>query len=216
MKSEIRLVASSFGIFAALASIEHGYFETLQGNTRPAGLLIASIGPPCQPDKVWHLCEPAMTVIPSFFITGVLTIIVGLIVLVWAGTFVHRKHGGFILMILSVLMLLVGGGIFPPVIGFIGGVVGTRIYKAPVWWSTHLSGRPLRLLSKLWPWSLIFFGAWLLGQWIIGYFFNEYLMKSGFFLPILIIGLLLLSVFSAFAHNINSDDAVAEQNKRKV
>ncbi len=44
MKSAIRIVASSFGILAGLASIEHGYFETLQGNVKPGSILITSIG----------------------------------------------------------------------------------------------------------------------------------------------------------------------------
>jgi hypothetical protein len=39
------------------------------------------------------------------------------------------KLGGSILILLSVALLLFGGGIFPPLIGVIGGVAGTRINK---------------------------------------------------------------------------------------
>lgn len=208
MKSAIRVVASSFGVFAGLASIEHGYFETLQGNVKPSSIMITSIGPPCQPDTVWHACEPAMTIIPNFFITGILAIIVGLTVLIWAAAFVQRKNGGLVLIMLSILMLLVGGGIFPPLIGIISGVVGTRLNKPLTWWRAHLSGKPLRLLAKLWPWSLVAFFLWLFGQWIIGYFLNEFLMKSGLFIPLLIIGLLLLAVFTAFEHDIHDYDRI--------
>jgi hypothetical protein len=42
--------------------------------------MIASIRPPCDPEKVWNLCEPAMTVVPSFLVTGILATIVGIIV----------------------------------------------------------------------------------------------------------------------------------------
>lgn len=68
-----------------------------------------------------------MTIIPSFLVTGVLTIIFGLLVAVWAAKFVQRKNGGLVLILLSIIMLLVGGGLFPPVFGVVAGIIGTRI-----------------------------------------------------------------------------------------
>jgi hypothetical protein len=65
---------------------------------------------------------------------------------------------------------------------------------------------PARLLSRLWPWSLIVLAGWLLGQWLVGYFFNDFLMGSGFLIPILVIGLLVLSVLTAIAHDRLHDD----------
>lgn len=44
MKSTIRIVTSSFGIIAGLTNIEHGYFETFQGNVKPNSMMITSIG----------------------------------------------------------------------------------------------------------------------------------------------------------------------------
>jgi hypothetical protein len=208
MKSATRVVASLFGVFAGLAGIEHGYFEILQGNVKPDSIVTSSMGPPCQADKVWNACEPAMTVIPNLFVTGILAIIVGLIVLIWAAAFVQRKNGGAALILLSIALLLVGGGIFPPLIGIIGGAVGTRINKPLTWWRAHLSGKPLRLLAKVWPWSLVAFSTWLVGQWIIGYFFNEFLMKNALLIPLFIIGLLLLTPLTAFAHDIHNRDGV--------
>ena len=38
-----RIVASTFGILAGLLGIEHGYFETLQGNGVPGGIYILAI-----------------------------------------------------------------------------------------------------------------------------------------------------------------------------
>ena len=120
MRRAARQVALVFGIFAGGASIEHGVFEVLQGNTVPSGVMIASIGPPCQPDQVWNACEPAMTILPNFLITGILAILIGILTLIWAAAFVHKKRGGLVLIGLSILMLLFGGGIFPPLIGLIG------------------------------------------------------------------------------------------------
>ncbi len=194
MRHAARHVALVFGIFAGGASIEHGVFEVLQGNIRPDSVMIVSMGPPCQPEQVWNACEPAMTILPNFLITGLLAILIGVLTLIWVAGFVHKKHGGLVLIGLSILMLLFGGGIFPPLIGLIGGVVGTRI-NVPV------KDRPLkgfgRFLAGLWPWPLVIFGVWLIGQWVVGYFFGDFMMKSAYANIILILGLLVLSVITA-------------------
>lgn len=198
MRRATRIVASALGIFAGFGGPEHGVFEIMRGNVRPEGLLIASMGPPCEPEQVWHGCEPAMTVVPSFLITGILAIVVGLVTMVWAGFFVHRKRGGLVLIMLSILLLLVGGGLFPPVIGIVAGVVGTRI-NAPV---NRQPTRLTRLLARVWPWSLVAFFGWVSGQFVIGYFFNDFLMNSGFLIPLMILGLMALAIASASARDV--------------
>jgi hypothetical protein len=206
VRKATRVVASLFGIFAGFGGPEHGYFEILQGNVRPDSLIIAAMGPPCDPEKVWNLCEPAMTVIPSFLVTGILATVIGLITMIWAAVFVHRKHGGIVLMLLSIALLLFGGGLFPPLIGIIAGVVATRI-NAPL---TRQPGSVLRLFAKLWPWPLVAFFVWASGQFVVGYFFNEFLQKSGFLIPLLIIGLLVLSILTGHAHDAHNGDRVAD------
>jgi hypothetical protein len=47
----------------------------LQGNAAPSAALISAIGSPCQPETAWHACEPAFTLVPSFFVTGLLAMI---------------------------------------------------------------------------------------------------------------------------------------------
>ena len=207
MRKATRAVATFFGVIAGIAGIEHGIFEVMQGNARPESLMIPSMGPPCVPEKVWNACEPAMTVIPNFLVTGSLAIIIGLAVVVWSAAFLERKNGGAVLMGLSFALLLVGGGIFPPLIGMVGGVAGTKI-NAPV------SGKPaggfVRCLAKLWPGSLVVFVVWILGQWVVGYFFNDFLQKNGYFSLLLILVLLPVSVLSAYAHDIQEGEGVVE------
>ena len=198
MRKATRIVAMSFGIIAGLAGLEHGYFEILQGNTRPVSLMFASMGPPCVPDKIWNACEPAMTILPNFLVTGLLTIILGLLILIWSAAFVQRKNGGSILILLSIVLLLVGGGFFPPLIGIIGGAAGTRINKPLVGKST---GSFLRLMAKLWPWPLLIFMVWVLGQWLVGYFFNDFLKSIMGLGLLLILGMLPLSVYTAYAYD---------------
>ena len=113
MRRATRTVATVFGVLAGAAGIEHGIFETMQGNARPDGLMFPSMGPPCVAEKIWNACEPAMSVIPSLLVSGILTIIISLAILAWVAGFMKTKNGGMVLILLSIALLLVGGGIFP-------------------------------------------------------------------------------------------------------
>jgi hypothetical protein len=197
MRKATRIVASWFGILAGLAGLEHGYFEILQGNIPPPGLMFPSMGPPCAPEKIWSACEPAMSILPSLLITGILTVLLGLLIIFWSGTFLHRQHGGRVLMVLSVVQLLLGGGFFPPLIGLIGGFAGTQINK-PL---KEPPGRKLCFTAKLWPWPLVIFSVWVLAQFPVGYFFNDFLKSIMGFGLLLILVSLPLSVYTGYAHD---------------
>ena len=138
MRKATKTVAMWFGIAAGIAGLEHGYFEILQGSTPPASLAFPSMGPPCDPEVIWNACEPAMSILPNFLLTGILAMLIGLALIVWSAAFVQRKHGGLVLILLSIALLLFGGGFFPPLIGIIGGVAGTRINQP-------ISGKPGRV-----------------------------------------------------------------------
>lgn len=201
MNKAIRVTASLLGLSAGIATVEHGYFELLQGSAQPEGLFIASIGPPCQPELAWNNCEPALTIIPNFEVTGALAILFGLITIIWSIFFVQRKHGGLVLILLSIGMLLFGGGIFPPLIGTTAGMTATRINKPLPSWRDHAGGSISRMLIRLYPWSLIAYLVLVFGQFITGYFFNDFLAANMGINVLFIIGLLLLAVLSAFAHD---------------
>lgn len=123
--STARAAASTIGVIAGLGGASHGPGEILQGNIVPSGIMIEA-----WPGLTSLGGEPAMTIVPSFLVTGVLAIIFGLIVAVWAAAFVQRKNGGLVLILLSIIMLLVGGGVFPPGFGVIAGMIGTRIKQS--------------------------------------------------------------------------------------
>lgn len=202
MRRATRITATVLGLIAGGAGIEHGVFEVLQGNARPEGLMIASIGPPCVPELTWNACEPAMTVLPSFLLTGILAIVLGSAVMAWSAFFLRKRHGGLVLILLSVPLLLFGGGIFPPIIGIVAGVLATRIQKPLVPETSRLSGGLLRLLAALWPWALVLFVVWVLGQWVIGYFANDWLLANGYLIILMVLGTLLLSVISCYARDL--------------
>ncbi|NJO82572.1 MAG: hypothetical protein HC828_06905 [Blastochloris sp.] len=67
----------------------------------------------------------AARIVASTF--GVLVLIVSFAVLLWAALFVQRRHGGLVLLGLSIAILLVSGGVGPTVIGVLAGVAGTSI-----------------------------------------------------------------------------------------
>ncbi|MBU4534312.1 MAG: hypothetical protein KKF16_00440 [Euryarchaeota archaeon] len=121
--NKTRVAASIIGIFAGLGGgVFHGIGEVLQGSVAPNGMMIQA-----WPAMQATAGEPAMTIVPNFLLTGILAIILGIIVTVWAAAFLERKNGGLVLILLSIIMLLFGGGIIPPIFGVLAGIIGTRI-----------------------------------------------------------------------------------------
>jgi hypothetical protein len=149
------MLASTLGAIVGLAGMEHGLFEMLQGGVTTSSLVIDAIGPS---QKLWvGATEPALTVVPNFFASGVLAMVVGFLVVVWAVAFVQRKYGAPVLLFLSILLFLVGGGSPPIFLGIVASAVATRINKPLTWWRANLNGNVRGFLAKLWPWSIIAF-----------------------------------------------------------
>jgi hypothetical protein len=208
-----RATASIWGILAGLGGLTHGIGEVRQGNVAPDGLIIASWT--TGPIATNMGGEPAMTIIPNLLVTGLLTIIVSLAVIVWAVAFVQRQHGGRGLIFLSLGLLLVGGGFGPPIMGLIAGWAGSGINSPLTWWRTHLSTTIRHSLAKLWPWvfSVCLMASLLLviGSVILVYFFN--VNNADFFsnLFLCVVGLLLLTVMTGFGYDLhNREPGVTE------
>jgi hypothetical protein len=198
MRTATKTVAKWFCVTAGLAALEHGYFEILQGNVRPAGVMFPSWGADvCDPARAWHACEPAMSLLPNFMVIGILTILFSLAVIVWSGWFIQRKQGGLVLILLAIALLLVGGGFFPPAIAIVGGLAGSQINR-PL---KTQSGGLTRFAAKLWPWPLVIYLVWTVGQFPFGYFFNDFLKSIMGFGMLVILGSLVLSVYTAYAHD---------------
>ena len=114
-------VASILGIFAGVTGASHGPGEILQGNIAPTGIIIEA-----WPALTLLAGEPAMTLIPSFSVSGIVTVILGLAVTIWAATRIQSENGALVLILLSTMMLFVGGGLLPPVFGVMAGIIGVR------------------------------------------------------------------------------------------
>jgi hypothetical protein len=202
------IVASTFGVLVGLAGIDHGLFEILQGNTAPDDLLIAAIGPA---QRFWvYGEETALTIIPNYLITGILAVTFGLLVTIWAGFFLEKKYGAGILMLLSTILFLVGGGFAPIFMALIASLTASRIHKPLNFWRAVLPQVVRVFLAKLWRGVLIAFVivfvfsvvVAIFGWPLTTFFDHETAFKYLNTLSFVMVGLMLLSVVSGFAYDI--------------
>lgn len=157
----IRLVVAAFGILCGLTGIIAGYFEIQQGNVTPEGFVISTIGPNyIMADDFTYF---AVTIIPNFFLTGILAIIFSCLVILWSVRFVHTKHGTIILIGLSIAQMLVGGG-WVIDLATIMCIISTRIDKPLRWWDSHLPSKIKVWLAKLFPVALSLYAVISIGM----------------------------------------------------
>lgn len=208
-KSAARIMASTFGFLSGLGGITHGIGEILQGNVTPSGIVINSWTQ--GPIATSMGGEPAMTVVPNLLVTGLFTIIFSLATIIWSVVFVQSKHGGLVLILLSIVMLLVGAGFAPPILGILAGVAGLGI-NAHTWWGTRLLINIQHFLANLWPWVFgvcLINGVFLVvGSIILVYYFelnNPDLFVNSFFFAIVSV---LLSIFTGAAYDVQKGNRV--------
>ena len=150
-----RVVASTLGAIVGLAGINHGVFEILQGNVPPAGTMIEAIGPA---QRFWeHGVETAFTLVPNLMVTGILSVILGIGVTLWAAARIDRRYGAWVFLLLGVALFLVGGGFGPIVTTLLAFLTATRIDKPLKGWRRLVPGSVLGLLGKTWRGALIAF-----------------------------------------------------------
>ncbi len=143
-------LAAMCGGLSGVGGFVHGVGEVQQGTGATGGVVFDSWAEGRIAENLGG--EPAMSLVPNVLITGVSTIVVSLAVLTWAVGFVdHRYAGGRVLVLLSVLMLLVGGGFGPPVVGILAGAVAGGAHARRQRWAGVLGGRLGRLLASSWP-----------------------------------------------------------------
>lgn len=149
-----RLIATTIGVFFGLFSdVNHGVFEILQGYTPTNGLVIHAIG---EAQRFWPLgTEDAFTIIPNFMITGIVSIIVGMAIVIWSVWFLPGKHGRTVFLGLFILSFLVGGGIGQVAFFIPAWAFSTRMDKPLTWWRKVLPRSLWSFLSRLWVITLL-------------------------------------------------------------
>jgi hypothetical protein len=128
-------------------------------------------------------------------------------VTVWSVAFINRKHGAWVLLLLSIMLWLVGGGFAPIFMSILAFATATKINKSMKWWRAHL---PINFLAKFWPWSLMAFvlvffisvEIAIFGYPLLWLFeaYVTYTIQST--LAFIMVGLMLISIITAFTHDI--------------
>jgi hypothetical protein len=204
MKYAVKTTVAFFGALMGLAGIEHGIGEILQGNVAPAEIMILS-----WPDSGFFSSvsgEPALTIIPNLLITGILAILFSTAFIVFALFFARRKGGSVTLILLSIAMLLAGGGIFPPILAFFIGLLATRLNEPSIKHYAYVQPSGLRrLLGVAWPWIFAAsIAAWLIlfpGVNILSYFLGIDNEPLTYTIILTAITFLALTIFSSLAHD---------------
>ena len=169
-RSALGWTAGVYGIYAGVLGGEHGFFEALQGNTATAHLRVFAVS--------WELPfpfghEPAMTLIPNFLATGIAAMLCSLVMIAWSARFIRGKHGGVVLALLSVVLLLVGGG-FGPI-----SLLDCFLHRCEL--HRHAAedhGYPptpsglIHALARAWPWILLASLLWVPLEFAFGQFFH--------------------------------------------
>jgi hypothetical protein len=167
----IRITASTVGVLAGLVGLEHGFFETLQGNVAPGSININAIG---AANRFWPGGgEPAMTLVPNFLATGLLAMLISLLMIVWAVGFLHKKFGNGMLILLAVTQLLVGGGFAPPFLAILTALAASCLNKSLGRCQTRVPTQITYVLAKFWP--------WLFATFLLSYCMATELAIFGFF-----------------------------------
>jgi hypothetical protein len=148
-----RIIVSTVGVILGISGLSHGIFEMLQGDRPTEALFIDAIGPE---QIMWeHGAEGALTILPTFFLTGVLAVLTGIAMIVWSVWFIERREGPLVFLLLDIALLLFGGGVAAPILIYpAAGLAATRIHKPLNWWRRVLPERSRPFLAKLWPYTL--------------------------------------------------------------
>jgi len=104
-----RVIVTTLGVLFGISGANHGLFEFLQGNKPTGTLFIHAIG---EAQQFWPKgTEDAFTILPTFWNAGLLSMIVGLVIVGWSLFFIETKYGRTVFLALSIILFLVGGGI---------------------------------------------------------------------------------------------------------
>jgi hypothetical protein len=147
-KNVLQNILTTVGILCGMTGIEHGIFETLQGNTIPDNLMINAIQPS---NRFWPGgTELAFTVVPNFLWTGIFAIIFGVAVIYWAMTNLQTKYGAPVLFCLLALLFITGGGfgqvLFIPFIA----IAATQINSSLPRFRKFVSIKARQFIGKYW------------------------------------------------------------------
>ena len=147
--TSMRVLAAAGGVLAGVGGLVHGIGEVLQGRGSPGGIVFESWTTGGIARNLGG--EPAMSLVPDLLVSGLLTLGASVAVAWWAVRFADHRYGGRGLAGLSVLMLLVGGGFGPPVLGLLAALLLGAANRSRHHAATWARGRAGESLAAAWP-----------------------------------------------------------------
>jgi hypothetical protein len=212
--SALRIIVSSLGILIGLVGIiNHGFFEIQQGNTISSGLIIQSVkegnilGAPAG--------EEVLTIIPNLLISGICTVIISLLIIIWSGGFIHGKYGSTIFLILCILQSLAGGGLAQLVVVLLVWRASRISFTLSSRQRKFQDNKFLKMLSGFWLYLLItgivlVFGATQIAlfQSFPGVSDPKLSMLIGLIILVVGICVFILTMFAGFFHDIERQEII--------
>ena len=199
-----KLTTIIFGVFGGFFGLEHGIGEIIQGNISTPGLKIYAFLAPGLPFPFGR--EPALSIVPNYLISGILTILLGLIIILWSVKMTQIKYGAVGLFGLSIILFLIGGGFGPFTTMIFASIAASKINSNFIWWKRLLPFRLRTFVAKLFPWITILFLSWIPFELILGLFFGIGYPYPGYLLAYIFPFIMFFTILTAFAHDSLSEN----------
>ncbi|HBG32259.1 MAG: hypothetical protein A2084_00745 [Tenericutes bacterium GWC2_39_45] len=159
--------------YSAIIGFIHGIGEILQAGSKSNSYLIYAIDV-ADPDKIWHAGLPAFSIIPDFLITGIITVLISIVILILANLLIESYYFK-IFPLFFILLFLFGGGFVPPFIGIISSTyyVIKRKSKMNIKQPSFLR----KLIAKSWIYLISVLILWFPSSWITGWIFPAFRLQ---------------------------------------
>lgn len=164
----VKVTAVSFSLLAGVTGIISGIGLMRQGDIPPSSLWVSMIGSGY--DNYLDSAYSVMTIVPSFYWSGVLAILLSTLSIVWAIKFLQNPAGSSVMMILVIAQTLVGGG-WVLDLGLFTSLLAKGIDSPLYWWEKRIPTSTRVVLSRFWWVSVITYGilsCFLLGFTLLG------------------------------------------------
>ncbi len=175
----VRITTSLISTAGGLLSLEHGIYLLLQGRTPVRGVMINAIGSPCDPSAIWHACLPALTLLPTYFLAGILTVLLSLAAILTGWFALQKRRGAGILSLLAFLLLACGGGYIPVFLLLIAAGAKAAVRTSSRFRKTAFLHNNRTRFQRLWQVAVALFISWYLFFFFLGDQFNELILQIG-------------------------------------
>ncbi|MCF7924518.1 MAG: hypothetical protein K9L64_05360 [Candidatus Izimaplasma sp.] len=160
--------------YSAIIGFIHGIGEVLQAGSKSNSYLIHALDV-AEPDQVWHAGLPAFSIIPDFLISGIITIMICIAIIIFVNLLIESDYFK-LFPFLFILLFLFGGGFVPPFIGIISSAYFIIVKKE----SKLNKKQPSfsgKLIASLWIYLISFLILWLPSSWVIGWVFPAFMLQ---------------------------------------